>query len=217
MKPWSSAICAAAAPRSARYGFDASDRWTLFHSCSFDFSVWEIFGCLLHGGRLVVVPSWVTREPESFAELVRRERITVLSQTPSAVSVMLPAMASTGAAETIRFVVLGGEALKPSLVAQWHRTVGDGAQLVNMYGITETTVHSSWSWVRPDAPHSESDIGRPLPGTSLHLLHDNGSPVLDRCVGEIYVGGGAVLQHFSEQLDEELFGAAPRCKRRPHG
>ncbi|MEU6263087.1 amino acid adenylation domain-containing protein [Saccharopolyspora shandongensis] len=176
------------------YGFGADDTWTLFHACSFDVSMYEMFGCLLHGGRLVVVPQWTTREPEAFAQLLQRERVTVLSQTPSALSVMLPAIErNPSAAEHIRYVLFAGEALDRRLVDQWYQALGDRTQLVNMYGITETTVHASWRWLRPDDAHTaESDIGGPLPGTSLHILHDNGTSVFDRCVGEIYVGGPQV-------------------------
>ncbi|MFL6120664.1 non-ribosomal peptide synthetase, partial [Actinophytocola sp.] len=181
---------------AGRFGFGADDTWTLFHACSFDFSVWEVFGCLLHGGRLVVVPKWTTREPDAFARLLARERVTVLNLTPSALSAMLPAIARTpGAVDRLRHVVFGGEALERRLVDAWYAAVGDRVALVNMYGITETTVHASWRWLRPAEPgvtERESAIGGPLPGTALHLLHDAGAPVLNRCVGEIHVGGPQV-------------------------
>ncbi|MGH3763393.1 amino acid adenylation domain-containing protein, partial [Actinophytocola sp.] len=176
------------------YGFGSDDVWTLFHACSFDVSMYEMFGCLLHGGRLVVVPRWTTREPGDFAELCARERVTVLSQTPSALTVMLPALAARPAAtEDLRYVLFAGEALDRALVDRWYAEVGHRARLVNMYGITETTVHASWHWLRPDDVRTaESAIGGPLPGTALHVLHDDGTPVADRCVGEIYVGGPQV-------------------------
>ncbi|PRY44810.1 non-ribosomal peptide synthetase [Umezawaea tangerina] len=176
------------------YGLGPDDVWTLFHACSFDVSMYEMFGCLLHGGKLVVVPRLTTWEPEEFAELCARERVTVLSQTPSALTVMLPALAARpDATEHIRYVLFAGEALDRSLVERWYSAVGDRTQLVNMYGITETTVHASWRLLRADDVRTaESDIGTPLPGTALHVLHDDGTPVADRCVGEIYVGGPQV-------------------------
>lgn len=176
------------------YGLGPDDVWTLFHACSFDVSMYEMFGCLLHGGRLVVVPQLTTWEPEEFAELCARERVTVLSQTPSALTVMLPALAARpDSTAHIRYVLFAGEALDRKLVERWYAEIGDRTQLVNMYGITETTVHASWRLLRPDDVRTaESDIGTPLPGTALHVLHDDGTPVADRCVGEIYVGGPQV-------------------------
>src|SRR5258708_39959731 len=94
------------------FGFSAADVWTLFHSFAFDFSVWERWGALLHGGRLVVVPHFISRSPEAFLDLLRREAVTVLSQTPSAFRQLAPAAAAAGAAElALRWVVFGGEAL----------------------------------------------------------------------------------------------------------
>ncbi|GGN93885.1 hypothetical protein GCM10011579_092820 [Streptomyces albiflavescens] len=176
------------------YGLGPDDVWTLFHACSFDVSMYEMFGSLVHGGRLVVVPRLTTWEPEEFAELCAREQVTVLSQTPSALTVMLPALAARpDATEHIRYVLFAGEALDRRLVERWYEEIGHQTQLVNMYGITETTVHASWRRLRPeDTRTAESDIGTPLPGTALHVLHDDGTPVADRCVGEIYVGGPQV-------------------------
>ncbi|HEX6076188.1 MAG TPA: amino acid adenylation domain-containing protein [Micromonosporaceae bacterium] len=176
------------------FGLGPNDVWTLFHSCSFDVAMYEMFGCLLHGGRLVVVPKWMTRDLEAFTALLCRERVTVLSLTPSAMSVLLPEAARTPQAlDTVRYVLLAGEKLERRLADQWHREVGERAKLVNLYGITETTVHASWHQLRPGEPTTtESDVGVPLPGTSLYLLHDDGTAVADGCVGEIYVGGPQV-------------------------
>ncbi|WP_236243925.1 non-ribosomal peptide synthetase [Streptomyces sp. CC210A] len=176
------------------YGLGSDDVWTLFHACSFDVSMYEMFGCLVHGGRLVVVPQLTTWEPEEFAELCARERVTVLSQTPSALTVMLPALAARpDSTAHMRYVLFAGEALDRRLVERWYEEVGYRTELVNMYGITETTVHASWRRLRPeDTRTAESDIGTPLPGTALHVLNDEGVPVADRCVGEIYVGGPQV-------------------------
>jgi amino acid adenylation domain-containing protein len=175
------------------FGVGPDDVWTLFHSCSFDVAMYEMFGCLLHGGRLVVVPKWMTRDPQAFAALLGREHVTVLSLTPSAMSVLLSEAArDPQALDTVRYVLLAGEKLENRLAAQWHREVGRG-ELVNLYGITETTVHASWLRLRPGAPTTtESDVGVPLPGTSLYLLHDDGTAVADGCVGEIHVGGPQV-------------------------
>lgn len=193
------------------FGLGPGDVWTLFHSCSFDVAMYEMFGCLLHGGRLVVVPKWMTLEPEAFARLLGREQVTILSQTPSALSVTLPAIArSPQAARRLRYVLLAGEKLDRRLADQWYRTIGGQAELVNMYGITETTVHASWLRLRPgDFRTAESDIGGPLPGTSLYLLHDNGTAAADRCVAEIYVGGPQVSAGYLGRPRETALRFAP--------
>ena len=129
------------------YGFQQSDVWTLFHSCAFDFSVWEMWGALLYGGKVVVVPYWVSRSPEAFAELLRRERVTVLNQTPSAFRQLTPFVLAgiSPADQTLRYVIFGGEALELASLLPWMEQYGDSKPaLINMYGITETTVHVTY-------------------------------------------------------------------------
>ncbi|MDF5806431.1 AMP-binding protein [Pseudomonas aeruginosa] len=129
----------------AWFGFDERDVWTLFHSYAFDFSVWEIFGALLYGGRLVIVPQWVSRSPEDFYRLLCREGVTVLNQTPSAFKQLMAVACSADMATqqpALRYVIFGGEALDLQSLRPWFQRFGDRQpQLVNMYGITETTVH----------------------------------------------------------------------------
>ncbi|HZG42370.1 MAG TPA: condensation domain-containing protein, partial [Longimicrobium sp.] len=135
------------------FGFGAEDVWTLFHSYAFDFSVWEIWGALLYGGRLVVVPFDVSRDPEAFHELLRRERVTVLNQTPSAFRPLIRADAERGGELALRLVIFGGEALEPATLREWVERRGvDRPRLVNMYGITETTVHVTYR------PLSRADV-----------------------------------------------------------
>ncbi|MBB4906170.1 non-ribosomal peptide synthetase [Actinophytocola algeriensis] len=203
------------------FGFGHDDTWSLFHACSFDVSMYELFCCLLHGGRLVVVPEWTRREPDAFAALLARERVTVLSQTPSALAVMLPAIAARdGAADHLRYLLFAGEKLDRHLADQWYAAVGGPARLVNLYGTTETTVHASWRWLRPDETDTaESAIGGPLPGTALHVVDPAGAPVLDRCVGELWVGGPQVSTGYVGRPREtatrfvpDPFGAAPGAR-----
>src|SRR5262249_26830809 len=129
------------------FRFGAHDVWTLFHSFTFDFSVWEIWGALLHGGRLVVVPYLISRSPREFLTLMVREGVTILNQTPSAFYQLMQAdreHPERGRAPALRHVIFGGEALELRRLDGWYERHRDNAPLlVNMYGITETTVHVS--------------------------------------------------------------------------
>ena len=127
------------------FGFGDRDVWTLFHSYAFDFSVWEIFGALLYGGKLVVVPHDVTRSPEDFYTLLCDEHVTVLNQTPSAFKPLMQLASESTRDHSLRYVVFGGEALEVQNMRPWFERFGDRAPtLVNMYGITETTVHVTY-------------------------------------------------------------------------
>ncbi len=187
------------------FGFDASDVWTLFHSFAFDFSVWEIFGALLYGGRLVVVPHYTSRSPEDFHALLCDEGVTVLNQTPSAFkSLMQVALASERRAQALRHVVFGGEALDVKSLRPWFERFGDQApRLINMYGITETTVHVTY---RPltlaDLEQvASSPIGEPIPDLSWYLLDPALNPVPKGCVGELYIGRAGLARGYLKRGD----------------
>jgi amino acid adenylation domain-containing protein len=193
------------------FHFNASDVWTMFHSIAFDFSVWEIWACLLTGGRLVIVPFAVSRSPRDFYDLLSAEKVTVLNQTPSAFSMLVQMEQNTEPLSlSLRLVIFGGEALQYRKLAPWFERHRDTApQLVNMYGITETTVHVTYRAITAADAESvqESLIGEPIPDLQLHLLDAAGKPVPDGEVGEIYVGGGGVARgyHNRPQLNEERF------------
>lgn len=173
------------------------DVWTFFHSAAFDFSVWEIWGCLLTGGRLVVVPYLVTRSPEDFHALLVREQVTVLSQTPSAFAGLLEVDAARGGPAP-RVVVFGGEAFDPRMLGGWFRRHPPGeCRLINMYGITETTVHVTLHDVVPwDTPVRAHCVGRPLSGWSVSVRDARGRPLPPGAVGEIWVGGAGLARHY---------------------
>jgi len=188
------------------FGFGLDDVWTLFHSYAFDFSVWEIWGAFLHGGRLVVVPHRVSRSPEDFLDLLAAEKVTVLNQTPSAFYQLLRAKeARTPDAPplSLRRVIFGGEALEPSKLLPWFDRHGDAQPiLVNMYGITETTVHvTQRPLTRADAESPDSVLGRPLDDLRLVLLDAAFGPVPPGAVGEILVGGGGVARGYLGRPD----------------
>ncbi|HEU4328000.1 MAG TPA: amino acid adenylation domain-containing protein [Roseiflexaceae bacterium] len=184
------------------YRFDEHDVWTLFHSYAFDFSVWELWGALLYGGQLVVVPFEVSRSPADFYQLLRRERVTVLNQTPSAFRQLIAAEQALPPSERshdLRLVIFGGEALELQSLRPWFEQHGDALpQLVNMYGITETTVHVSFrpiSMADLDAPLT-SPIGLPIPDLQIYVLDRrlNLAPV--GVPGEIYVGGAGLARGY---------------------
>ncbi|WP_344515878.1 amino acid adenylation domain-containing protein, partial [Dactylosporangium maewongense] len=179
----------------ALFDFGPQDVWTWFHSFSFDFSVWELWGALLHGGRVVVVPVEVSRSPNEFWELLERERVTVLSQTPSAFYQLIAAGADRPIADALRTVVFGGEALDLGRLEGWWARRPDRPRLVNMYGITETTVHVTH---RPLAVGETGDsaIGRGLAGLRVYVLDRRLAPVPPGVAGELYVAGGQLARGY---------------------
>ncbi|HKH45198.1 MAG TPA: amino acid adenylation domain-containing protein, partial [Thermoanaerobaculia bacterium] len=200
----------------AWFRFGAEDIWTLFHSYAFDFSVWEIWGALAHGGRLVIVPYEVSRSPEAFHALLARERVTVLNQTPSAFRqlVQWEREQPAAAALALREVIFGGEALELPMLAPWIERHGDERpRLANMYGITETTVHVTFREVRRSDLESAagSVIGGAIPDLSLWLLDRHGRPVPDLVPGEIHVGGAGLARGYlgRPELTAERFVPDP--------
>ncbi|GHF69363.1 non-ribosomal peptide synthetase [Streptomyces mashuensis] len=197
------------------FGFGPDDVWTLFHSYAFDFSVWEIWGALLRGGRLVVVPYDTSRSPADFLRLLAAERVTVLNQTPSAFYQLMQADAENPGQElALRYVVFGGEALEPGKLAHWYaRHADDAPVLVNMYGITETTVHVTHRPLdRATALSNQgSVIGTGIPDLRVYVLDASLSPVPPGVVGEMYVGGAGLARGYLDRpgLTAERFVADP--------
>ena len=173
--------------------FGEDDVWTLFHSHAFDFSVWEIWGALFYGGKLVIVPYWTSRSPERFHQLLREQGVTVLNQTPSAFRQLMQADEAAGDTElALRVVILGGEALELESLRRWFERRGDQRpRIVNMYGITETTVHVTFRPITLDDVRQSrgSVIGSPLPDLQIHILDEQLQPVPVGVPGEICVGG----------------------------
>jgi amino acid adenylation domain-containing protein len=222
----------------AWFAFDAQDVWTLFHSYAFDFSVWELWGALLYGGRLVVVPSLVSRAPDDFLDLLHREGVTVLNQTPSAFRALNQTDAGDARRRSLRlrYVIFGGEALELEGLRPWFVRHGDERpRLINMYGITETTVHVTYREIRfaDVEAGAGSLIGVPLPDLEVHLLDANGEPVPIGVAGEIYVGGAGVARgylrrpeltaarfvpdRFSSDPEARLYRSGDLARRRPDG
>ena len=184
------------------FGFGAEDVWTLFHSYTFDFSVWELWGPLLHGGRLVVVPEDTARSPEDFLRLLVDEQVTVLNQTPSAFYPLIRADAERpelGSRLALRTVVFGGEALDVARLADWYDRHPDTApRLVNMYGITETTVHVTYAPLdRATASGGgPGPIGTGIPDLRVYVLDADLAPVPPGAVGELFVAGEGLARGY---------------------
>lgn len=185
----------------SKFRFGADDTWTVFHSYAFDFSVWEIWGALAYGGRMVVVPFWLSRSPAEFHQLVNDTRVTVLNQTPSALKQFMQANWDAGSPPIpqLRYVILGGEEFNPASLQRWY-TIHDDHQpeIVNMYGITETTVHVTHRVVRrrDTVAGVVSPIGTPIDDLTLHVLDASMSPVADGALGEMYVGGAGLARGY---------------------
>ncbi|EPH45666.1 amino acid adenylation domain-containing protein [Streptomyces aurantiacus] len=177
--------------------FGPDDVWVQFHSYSFDFAVWELWGALAHGGELLLPEYGLTRSPVDFHRLVRERGVTVLNQTPSAFYQFIEADRHAGESVTaLRRIIFGGEALDLGRLRGWVERHGTGTpELVNMYGITETTVHVTHR-VLTDADFAFGDdaspIGGPIPGLTTYLLDDRLRPVPPGRVGAIYVAGDQV-------------------------
>ena len=206
------------------YAFNERDVWPLFHSYAFDVSVWELWGSLFHGGRLVIVPYLVSRSPSDFYELIAREKVTVLNQTPSAFRQFIWAeeSAETKRELCLRYVICAGEALELQSLKPWFARHGDEkTKVINMYGITETTVHSTYRWIRKADVEANlgSVIGVPIPDLTLHLVDENLQPVPPGTPGEICVGGGGVARGYlnrpelnAKRFVPDPFSSVPEAK-----
>ncbi|MDK1288429.1 non-ribosomal peptide synthetase [Pseudoalteromonas umbrosa] len=194
------------------FNFSASDTWTLFHSIAFDFSVWELWGGLLYGGKLVIPNYACTRDPKQFANLCQAQNVTILNQTPSAFSSLSEVILRENLElPHLRCVVFGGEALQVESLTPWWERFGDQQPtLINMYGITETTVHVTYK------PLSKTDVnpasvGNKLGDQTIYLLDNYGKLVPRGTVGEIYVGGAGLARGYlnKPEITEERFIADP--------
>ncbi|MDJ0396118.1 amino acid adenylation domain-containing protein [Rhodococcus sp. G-MC3] len=179
------------------------DTWSFFHSSAFDFSVWEIWGALLTGATLLVVPHWVSRSPMEFHRLLVEARVTVLSQTPSAFTQLAVADRDLEPLDAIRLVVFGGEPLDVRTLRDWmDRYPEPRCRLVNMYGITETTVHATAKTVtRSDIIAETRSVGSPLPGWYLDVLDERGRRLPSGVAGEIYIGGAGTALGYLNRPD----------------
>ncbi|EEM96244.1 non-ribosomal peptide synthetase [Bacillus thuringiensis] len=198
------------------YQFNEKDTWMLFHSYAFDFSVWEIWGALFYGGKLVVVPYWTSRSPKDFYQLLVEEEVTVLNQTPSAFRQLIRVCEQEDKNKNLqlRYVIFGGEALEPTSLLPWFQRYGEKkTQLINMYGITETTVHVTYYPITlDDVQHaSRSNIGKRIPDLEVYILDAYQQPVPIGVDGELYIGGAGLARGYLNrpELTAERFISHP--------
>ncbi|MCZ6943644.1 amino acid adenylation domain-containing protein [Bacillus mycoides] len=207
-----------------RYQFNEKDTWTLFHSYAFDFSVWEIWGALLYGGKLVVVPYWISRSPKDFYQLLVDAEVTVLNQTPSAFRQLIQVCEQEDENKNLqlRYVIFGGEALEPISLLPWFQRYGEKKpQLINMYGITETTVHVTYYPItQDDVQHaSRSNIGKRIPDLEVYILDAYQQPVPIGVDGELYIGGAGLARGYlnrpeltAERFIPHPFSSDPKAR-----
>ncbi|KAG0199513.1 hypothetical protein BGX31_004274, partial [Mortierella sp. GBA43] len=191
------------------FKFNEKDTWTLLHSYGFDFSVWEMWGALRYGGRLLIVSQDTVRSPRDLYRMICEEGVTVLNMTPSAFRSIIGEHTQDGLKDKLRYVIFGGEALSPATLQPWFATHGDETPLiVNMYGITETTVHVTY---RPmtlsDCSLAVSPVGQRIPDLRVYVLDKYNQPVPIGAVGELHVGGAGVTRGYlnRSELTAERF------------
>ncbi|MDM5281496.1 amino acid adenylation domain-containing protein [Paenibacillus silvae] len=185
-----------------RFDFSEQDVWTMFHSYCFDFSVWEMYGALLYGGKLVVVPSLVAKDPRAFVTLLSKQQVTILNQTPTSFYQVSTVACSEGAAPLrVRKVIFGGEALSPIHLKPWKEKYPE-TQLINMYGITETTVHVTYKEITArEIEKNESNIGQPIPTLEVYVLNEQGNLAPIGIPGEMYVSGDGITRGYLNRED----------------
>jgi amino acid adenylation domain-containing protein len=215
------------------YDFSHRDKWTMAHNFNFDFSVWEMYGALLYGGELVVVPLEVVKAGRAFTELLIDCGVTVLNQTPSAFYSLSESMNAYAGSNRhrIRYVIFGGEALQPARLEEWHKSSPE-TRLVNMYGITETTVHVTYKEIGPcEIEEGKSNLGRPIPTISCHVLDEQMGLTPPGQPGELYVGGLGLARGYLNRAEltaerfipdpfipgERLYRTGDICRWRENG
>lgn len=195
-----------------QFDFNEKDIWTMFHSVAFDFSVWELYACLLYGSKLVLVPETTAKDPKKFLQLLRDEHVTVLNQTPTYFyNLMDRELLNEDSDLAVRYIIFGGEALKPNLVKPWKNKY-PSTKIINMYGITETTVHVTFKELNDeDLLSSDSNIGKPIPTLKVYVMDKNLNIVPYGVEGEMCVSGLGVCKGYLNrpELNNKKFVTNP--------
>ncbi|MBL3550485.1 non-ribosomal peptide synthase/polyketide synthase, partial [Chryseobacterium sp. KMC2] len=194
------------------YHFNDQDVWSLFHSYVFDFSVWEIWGAFFYGGKLLVPSSEQTKDTNLFFSLCLKEGLTVLNQTPTAFYQFIDtALQRAEDLSSLRYVIFGGEALNLASLKPWYERYRSAPTLINMYGITETTVHVTYKKLSVEDLDRASLIGENIPDQGMYILDNHLRAVPIGAVGELYVGGAGIARGYLNraELTAERFIANP--------
>ncbi|PWT87444.1 MAG: hypothetical protein C5B54_12340, partial [Acidobacteria bacterium] len=180
------------------FDFGPNDVWTLFHSLSFDYSIWEAFGCLLHGGKLVIVDSVTTQAPDRLYELLCREKVTIMNHTPSVFKTLIREDQLRAGTLTPRYVFLGGEALQFSMLRDWVvRHPLSECKIVNLYGPTEVTIlATTYKLCDEDLAQERSVVGKPIAGSWIDIRMPDGALAVPGVVGEIVISGAGVTKGY---------------------
>ncbi|MCU0290335.1 MAG: amino acid adenylation domain-containing protein, partial [Acidobacteria bacterium] len=194
------------------FDFNCTDVWSMFHSYCFDFSVWEMYGALLFGGKLIIIPKNTARDPQAFREVLYKNDVTVLNQTPSAFyNLINEELKYTNRALHLRYVIFGGEALAPDKLKKWWEKYPN-IKLINMFGITETTVHVTYKEITGrEIDAGTSCIGKPIPTLAAYLFDGRLKLVPVGVTGELYIGGSGVGRGYLNrpELSHEKFIGNP--------
>lgn len=197
--------------KSQLFDFNENDVWSFFHSFCFDFSIWEIFGALLFGGKLIVVPNLIAKDPFEFIKLIIKEKITILNQTPSSFLNLMTTVNDTDINLSLRYIIFGGEALYPKCLEKWFYQFPN-ISFINMYGITETTVHVTYKEVtESDILINISNIGKSIPTLSTYIVNDLGKLQPIGVIGELCVSGLGLARGYlhKPELTTNKFVANP--------
>jgi len=188
--------------KNTKYDFNENDIWTMFHSHCFDFSVWEMYGSLLFGGSLIIILKLLAVDTEEFLKILKDKKVTILNQTPSAFyNLIAKEVEKSDKNLKLRYVIFGGEALNPARLAEWNKKYPD-VTLVNMFGITETTVHVTYKLITDKIiSKGLSNIGQAIPGLSTYVLDNNQKIQPIGIAGELYVGGLGVARGYIKNID----------------
>ncbi len=195
-----------------QFDFGSDDVWTMFHSHCFDFSVWEMYGALLFGGKLIIVPKIIAQEPSEYLNLLKDNKVTILNQTPSAFYNLIQEDLESGDKKLqLKYVIFGGEALKPGKLKEWNKKY-PSTKLINMFGITETTVHVTYKEIGlSEIENNISNIGKPIPTLSAYVLDKHLRIIPQGVAGELFVGGDGVARGYlgKEELTKKRFITNP--------